>query len=388
VDVAGRHLRQYFDVRNGMLGEGYSSKLSPFISTGCLSARTVHAECQRYERARVKNKSTYWLVFELMFRDFYILQSMKYGNSIFKLYGPKGAKSRKGGASARSKFRWTHDDRRVEQKPAKPEFGTPKWPGTEQQLERWKVGQTGWPLVDANMREVNATGFMSNRGRQNVASFLINELKVDWRQGADWFEVNLIDHDVSINYGNWCSAAGLFGGRINRFNITKQSHDYDPQGDYVRHWLPELRRVRGAKVHTPWLLSSAELRDYGVELGTTYPHPLPSLYGPQDGSRGGKRGGRNRKRYGHEGAGSNGAGGRGGGNDNPRQQQQVRPRQARSRRSRVQDSHMAVAQSRFVSVQHNMRGEGNVDSRQFPENRGNRGWSRGGGRYRGPPGIF
>ena len=90
------------------------------------------------------------------------------------------------------------------------------WPGTAADLARWKSGTTGWPLVDANMRELAATGFMSNRGRQNVASFLVLELGVDWRAGAEWFEGLLLDHDPSSNYGNWCAAAGLFQGRLNR----------------------------------------------------------------------------------------------------------------------------------------------------------------------------
>ena len=90
------------------------------------------------------------------------------------------------------------------------------------------------------MRELKATGWMSNRGRQNVASYLVLDLQVDWRVGADHFESLLPDHDVYSNYGNWNAAAGLFGGRINKFNITKQSKDYDPKGDYIKYWLPVL----------------------------------------------------------------------------------------------------------------------------------------------------
>jgi FAD binding domain of DNA photolyase len=93
-----------------------------------------------------------------------------------------------------------------------------------QLLNLWRRGQTGMPLVDANMRELKATGFMSNRGRQNVASYLVLDLGIDWRWGADWFEHHLIDHDVTSNWGNWLAAAGLTGGRVNRFNIVKQTH--------------------------------------------------------------------------------------------------------------------------------------------------------------------
>ena len=84
------------------------------------------------------------------------------------------------------------------------------------------------PLVDANMRELKATGFMSNRGRQNVASYLALDLQLDWREGAEHFEALLLDYDVCSNWGNWVSAAGLTGGRVNRFNIVKQSRTTTP----------------------------------------------------------------------------------------------------------------------------------------------------------------
>lgn len=96
---------------------------------------------------------------------------------------------------------------------------------------------------------------MSNRGRQNVASFLLLDYGVDWRRGADLFESLLVDYDVSSNWGNWVAAAGLTGGRLNQFNITKQSKDYDLGGDYVRTWCPELKNVPASKVHEPWTLS-------------------------------------------------------------------------------------------------------------------------------------
>lgn len=95
-------------------------------------------------------------------------------------------------------------------------------------------------------------GWMSNRGRQNVASYLALDLGLDWRRGADLFEHLLLDYDVASNWGNWVSAAGLTGGRLNHFNITKQSKDYDPDGDYIRHWLPELTNVPASRIHTPW----------------------------------------------------------------------------------------------------------------------------------------
>merc|ERR1719486_1227162 len=111
------------------------------------------------------------------------------------------------------------------------------WKGSMDALEKWKEGRTGDPLVDANMRELKATGFMSNRGRQNVASFLIFDLGVDWRYGAAHFEELLLDYDPCSNWGNWVAAAGLTGQRVNKFNTKKQLNDYDPKREYVNHWL-------------------------------------------------------------------------------------------------------------------------------------------------------
>jgi deoxyribodipyrimidine photo-lyase len=161
-------LKDYFDTRNGMIGGDYSTKFSPWLAHGCLSPRQVVLECQRYEQQRVANKSTYWVVFELLWRDFCKFLAVKHGNAIFF---PNGITS-----------------------------GNKQWKRYEANYEAWKEGRTGYPLVDASMREMKATGFMSNRSRQNVASFLAIDLAYDWRCGGDWFESQLIDYDV---YSNW-----------------------------------------------------------------------------------------------------------------------------------------------------------------------------------------
>ena len=267
----GDHLGTYFETRNGMLGADYSSKFAPWLALGCLSPRLIKQECERYERERVKNKSTYWLVFELIWRDFFRFYAAKHGDAIFHLGGP-----------ARIRSAWVRN----------PEV-----------LQRWREGRTGVPLVDANMRELAATGFMSNRGRQNVASWLALDMSLDWRAGAAHFEELLLDYDVGSNWGNWASAAGATGGRVNRFNIVKQSHDYDPKGEYVRHWAPELAQIPGAKIHEPWRLSKDELQQYGLTLGVDYPMPPKSNWQGFDarGSSGkgsGKSGGGGGRGYG------------------------------------------------------------------------------------------
>lgn len=241
-------LKDYFDVRNGMLGSSYSSKLSPALALGCVSARKVYYEVRRYESTRrISNKSTYWLIFELIWRDFYRVLCSKYGRRIFLA----------GGAHGRDDVSWSTDATTV---------------------SRWKNGMTGIPLVDANMRELAATGWMSNRGRQNVASYLVLDCGIDWRIGADHFESLLLDHDVCSNYGNWNAAAGLTGGRVNRFNIAKQSRDYDASAEYIHHWLPELRNIPAPFVFEPWKLSRTDQECYGVQIGNSaacaYPSPI------------------------------------------------------------------------------------------------------------------
>lgn len=145
-------LKVYFETRNGMIGGDYSSKFSPWLAHGCLSPRKVVVECKKYEEKVVANKSTYWLVFELLWRDFCKFFCVKHGNSVFF----------PGGTVGKAK----------------------KWSHYEKNFDAWREGRTGYPLVDANMRELKATGFMSNRGRQNVASFLAIDLNHDWRFGA------------------------------------------------------------------------------------------------------------------------------------------------------------------------------------------------------------
>merc|ERR1712232_661413 len=175
-----------------------------------------------------------------------------------------------------------------------------KWGLNPKHLQAWKDGMTGYPLVDANMRELSATGFMSNRGRQNVCSFLAIDMNIDWRYGADHFEEALLDYDVHSNWGNWCSGAGMTGGRLNRFNIVKQSKDYDMGGDYVRLWCPELKDVPDKYIHEPWKMSETMMEECKVKIGPgrDYPSPIvdpsvtPKIMNRDPGGRGhgGRRG--------------------------------------------------------------------------------------------------
>jgi len=227
-------VKTYKETRNGLLGGDYSSKFSPWLAQGCLSPKTVYHEIKRYERERTSNESTYWLFFELLWRDFFRLMGKKHGNRIFL----------KGG---------------VQNKPMK------QYRNNREMFELWAAGKTGVPFIDANMRELNQTGWMSNRGRQNVASFLMRDLKVNWQMGAEYFESLLLDYDPCSNWGNWNYVAGVGSDpREDRyFNILTQARNYDPHGDYVKHWIPELSKVSVEKIHRPDLLSADEKKQLG-----------------------------------------------------------------------------------------------------------------------------
>ncbi len=241
-------LPTYKETRNGLVGADYSSKFSPWLALGCLSPRYIYDQVKKYEIDRVQNESTYWLIFELLWRDYFALIAAKHGHQIFRVAGLRGVN-----------IPWRQDKTR---------------------FELWCQGQTGFPLVDANMRELLATGFMSNRGRQNVASFLTKNLGIDWRWGAEWFESMLIDYDVASNWGNWNYTAGVGNDArgFRFFNIYKQAKDYDPQGAYVKLWLPELAQIPAAKVHHPDQLLPVEQQRWGVQLGVDYPRPVVDLF--------------------------------------------------------------------------------------------------------------
>lgn len=198
----------YKETRNGLVGPNYSSKFSAWLALGCISPKTIYKQLKGYESKFGANESTYWLFFELLWRTYFRLVMKKYGLQIFLKKGIKTNKT------------------------------TSALPN-HQIIEHWKNGNTGVDFIDANMRELKLTGFMSNRGRQNVASYLINDLKQDWRYGAAYFEEQLIDYDVSSNWGNWAYLAGVGNDpRSNRyFNIEKQANDYDKDKQYRNLWL-------------------------------------------------------------------------------------------------------------------------------------------------------
>lgn len=201
-------LSTYKETRNGMVGADYSSKFSPWLALGCISAKTIYSEVKKYESKFGSNSSTYWLVFELMWRDYFRFMFKKHQTKFF-LY--QGIKTEKVNSKSLN----------------------------EKLLSQWVNGTTPSDFINANMIELKLTGFMSNRGRQNVASYFCNELNLDWRIGAAYFEEQLIDYDVCNNWGNWAYLAGVGNDpREHRyFNIEKQANDYDKKMKYRNLWL-------------------------------------------------------------------------------------------------------------------------------------------------------
>lgn len=201
-----KNISSYKITRNGLVGTDYSSKLSAWLANGSISPRTIYFELLKYEQEVEKNESTYWLVFELIWRDFFKYISIKHGDDLFKI-----------GGILHKDYEWSTDKRHIQQ---------------------WIAGETREPFVNANMLELKKTGFMSNRGRQNVASFFAKELTLDWRIGAAYFESLLVDYDVHSNYGNWLYIAGVGNDPRDRtFNIRTQSQRYDPHQKYTSLWL-------------------------------------------------------------------------------------------------------------------------------------------------------
>lgn len=203
-----KSLSVYKETRNGMVGADYSSKFSAWLAMGCISPRAIYHEIKKYEKENEANDSTYWLVFELLWRDFFRFMFKKYQTKFF-LYS--GIQSDKVNSKALNK----------------------------KLVSQWVKGTTPSDFINANMIELKQTGFMSNRGRQNVASYFCNELNMDWRIGAAYFESQLIDYDVCSNWGNWAYLAGVGNDpRKHRyFNIEKQANDYDKDRAFRDLWL-------------------------------------------------------------------------------------------------------------------------------------------------------
>lgn len=226
------------DTAKSCMRDKAMSKLSPWLAHGCLSPRLLYEEVKRYERERKKNKSTYWITHELLWRDFVRFGSIHAGTSIFKIGGLEDKHPR---------WQWSSDDRL---------------------FKAWKNGQTGFPFVDCFMRELQVTGYSNHMGRECSGWFLIGDLGLDWRMGAEWFESILIDYEPTANWYNWayrCLPAAGRGGphgflvdapghRLQGVEILKWGTQHDPDATYIKRWIPELASLEGTIAREPWRL--------------------------------------------------------------------------------------------------------------------------------------
>ena len=210
-----RHLQAYFDstlassykkTRNAMDGMDYSTKFSPWLGNGSLSVRRIVQHLRHYELTVESNDSTGWIYFELLWREYFQWYGHAHKQQLFAFEGIADS--------------------------------APTTSFYPERFKKWCTGNTPYAIVNACMKHLNATGYLSNRGRQLAASCFVHELNLDWRHGAAYFEQQLIDYDVASNWGNWQYLAGVGadprGHR--RFNLLKQAQTYDPDNEYVQRW--------------------------------------------------------------------------------------------------------------------------------------------------------
>ncbi|OEE56140.1 DASH family cryptochrome [Vibrio splendidus] len=231
-DAGLAHLDNYFShdyaltykqTRNAFDGIEYSTKFSPWFALGCVSPKTIYRHLKQFEADHGSNDSTYWIYFELLWREYFYWKCLSLGSSLFGETSNHELNS--SNSSATSNLN----------------------------LAKWKSGNTNYPIVDACMRQLNTTGYMSNRGRQLAASCLIYELGIDWRHGAAYFESQLIDYDIASNWGNWAYIAGALRPQVStqtnkqknanqaqpksrHFDLGKQTDMYDPDHAFINKW--------------------------------------------------------------------------------------------------------------------------------------------------------
>ena len=203
-------LRLYKERRNGLVGTEFSSKFSPYLALGSLSVRRIWQTVLDYQALHGADEGSEWMKQELLWREFFLWTAQRHGGSFG---APGGLQNRQ--------IEWIED---------RPRF------------ERWCRGRSGHPLIDAQLNELLSTGYLSNRGRQWVASHFINELRLPWTWGARFFEWWLIDAQPALNTGNWAYLAGVgndprsFGGSPRRFDLERQVRLYDPEQMHRRRW--------------------------------------------------------------------------------------------------------------------------------------------------------
>jgi deoxyribodipyrimidine photo-lyase len=245
--------------KKALMGHDRSTKLSAYLAIGCITARQIHEAMGFYEDGKTANTSRkeHQTLLErfrgtpgfgcgenegtksvrrmLLWRDYFHLLARKLGNQLFVLNGSREKHILPDREDKKQRqFKW----RQITSSSNSPEKCE-----VRHIFKRFVVGRTGMSLIDASQRQLLFTGYISNRARQNVAYFLAKLMHIDWRLGAEWYECALVDYDPACNWGNWQYAAGVGNdprqGRV--FNAVKQAFDYDPKGEYIKEWVPEMR---------------------------------------------------------------------------------------------------------------------------------------------------
>ncbi|WP_368503954.1 deoxyribodipyrimidine photo-lyase [Alkalihalophilus sp. As8PL] len=218
-----------------------TSRLSPYLKTGVLSVRSIYNQVIESE-ANEHSAETY--IKELAWRDFY---------RMVHYYEPK-----------------------CKEEEIIPDFRKIRWSQDEERLNAWKEGKTGYPIVDAGIRQLKMEGWMHNRLRMITASFLVKDYLLDWRLGERYFEEMLIDYDPSSNVGGWQWAASVGTDAVPYFRVFNpviQSKRFDESGSYIRKYIPELKSVPEHFIHEPWKMSKEEQQKYKCVIGEHYPEP-------------------------------------------------------------------------------------------------------------------
>jgi deoxyribodipyrimidine photo-lyase len=241
--------------RNHLAADG-TSRLSPYLRFGLVSPRQVAAAVVGDPVAGARGRRTAehprragdreTFVNELLWRDFYA----------YVLYHQPESSA------------WEH---------MRPEFARFQFEDDPEGLAAWREGRTGYPLVDAGMRQLTGQGWVHNRARMVVASFLTKHLLIDWREGARFFLQHLMDGDLPANNGGWQWVAGTgtdAAPYYRIFNPVTQAEKFDPDGDYIRRWVPELSKLQPPAIFAPWTATPDDLKAAGVRLGVDYPHPI------------------------------------------------------------------------------------------------------------------
>ncbi|KAK5998881.1 Putative cryptochrome DASH [Cladobotryum mycophilum] len=271
----------YKDTRNGLLGLDFSTKLSGYLALGCITARQIHEELLKFEDGtetayagadeygKGENEGTKGVRFELLWRDYMRLCTRKFGSKLFRAEGFRQDDEgyNKTWKTANKAMAQSNQDPPAEE--------------IAKILERFLEGTTGMGLIDASQRELYHTGYTSNRARQNVASFFAKHLCIDWRYGAEWYEMMLVDYDVSSNWANWQYVAGVGNdprGDARIFNPVKQGFDYDKDGTYVRTWVPEIKSLSKLEnLFQAWTASPNDLAKAGLTNNIMVTDPLKRI---------------------------------------------------------------------------------------------------------------